>query len=163
VEAKRKASKPSTKLLALFKTYSADKKLNDGDTRGVRKTLDSYEATLKQFIELCGDLPIEKVSRETVREYRAYLAQLPAKGEGIRKLSAKQLIEKAEAEGLPKISAQTIRNKLRALSAVLSHGVRLGLLSENPVIAGGISRAAVKAAALSGADLSMHFGSCAKS
>ncbi|CAN7212505.1 DUF6538 domain-containing protein [Variovorax paradoxus] len=146
VEAKHKASKRHTKLLDLFKTYSADKKLNDGDTRGVRKTLDGYEATLKQFIELCGDLSIEKISRETVREYRTYLAQMPAKGDGIRKLSAKQLIEKAAAEGLPKVSAPTIRNKLRALSAVLSHGVRLGLLAENPVIAGGIGRAAAKAA-----------------
>lgn len=151
VEAKRKASKQQTKLLDLFKTYGADKKLNDGDTRGVRKTLDGYEATLKQFIELCGDLPIEKISRETVREYRAYLAQLPAKGDGIRKLSAKQLIAKAEAEGLPRVSAPTIRNKLRALSAVLSHGVRLGLLAENPVIAGGIGRAAAKAAGSRGA------------
>ena len=151
VEAKRKASKQQTKLLDLFKTYSADKKLNDGDTRGVRKTLDGYEATLKQFIELCGDLSIEKISRETVREYRAYLAQMPAKGDGIRKLSAKQLIEKAEAEGLPKVSAPTIRNKLRALSAVLSHGVRLGLLAENTVIAGGIGRAAAKAAGSRGA------------
>lgn len=151
VEAKRKASKRQTKLLDLFKTYGADKKLNDGDTRGVRKTLDGYEATLKQFIELCGDLPIDKISRETVREYRAYLAQLPAKGDGIRKLSAKQLIAKAEAEGLPRVSAPTIRNKLRALSAVLSHGVRLGLLAENPVIAGGIGRAAAKAAGSRGA------------
>jgi hypothetical protein len=61
MEAKRKASKQHTKLLGLFKTYSADKKLNDCDTRGVRKTLDGYEATLKQLIELCGDLPIEKI------------------------------------------------------------------------------------------------------
>lgn len=151
IEAKRKVSKQHTKLLGLFETYSADKKLNDGDTRGVRKTLDGYEATLKQFIELCGDLPIEKISRETVRAYRAYLAQMPAKGDGIRKLSAKQLIAKAEAEGLPKVSAPTIRNKLRALSAVLSHGVRLGLLAENPVIAGGIGRAAAKAAGSRGA------------
>lgn len=146
VEANRKASKEQTRLLDLFKTYSADKKLNDGDTRGVRKTLDGYEATLKQFIELCGDLPIDKITRETVREYRAHLAQMPAKGVGIRKLSAKQLIEKAEAEGLPRVSTPTIRNKLRALSAVLSHGVRLGQLAENPVIAGGIGRAAAKAA-----------------
>ncbi|WP_280814961.1 DUF6538 domain-containing protein [Variovorax sp. TBS-050B] len=97
IEAKRKVSKQHTKLLGLFETYSADKKLNDGDTRGVRKTLDGYEATLKQFIELCGDLPIEKISRETVRAYRAYLAQMPAKGDGIRKLSAKQLICKSRS------------------------------------------------------------------
>lgn len=145
-EAKRTGGKGATKLLALFETYRADKILNDGNGRAVVKTVDSYKATVVQFIELCGDVPIQQIDRLMIREYRGLLAQLPVKGEGIRKLSARQQIAKAEAEGLPRLTEPTIRNKLKALSSVLSHGVLLGQLTENPVIVGGAAKAASKAA-----------------
>jgi integrase len=134
------------RLLALFEKYAEDKRLNDGDNRSVRKTVDAYRNIVEQFIELCGDLPVEKINRETVRDYRALLVRLPSKGEGIRGLCAKALIAKADNEDLPRITAPTVRNKLRALSAVLSYSVRMGQLAENPVIAGGIGRAAAKTA-----------------
>ncbi|MBI2770216.1 MAG: site-specific integrase [Burkholderiales bacterium] len=133
-------------LRALFNEYAADKILTDGDTRGARKTVASYRAIVEQFIELCGDLPYSHINRETVRGYRAMLARLPTRGEGLRGLNAKEAIAKAEAEGLPLASAATIKNKLTALSAVLTYGVNLGNLPENPVIAGGVRKAATKAA-----------------
>jgi integrase len=134
------------RLLALFDKYAQDKQLNDGDTRSVRKTVAAYRNIAGQFVELCGDLPVDKITRETARDYRALLAQLPAKGEGIRGMSAKELIAKGDKEGLPRISLPTVRNKLRALSAVLSYGVRMGKLAENPIVASGVGKAAAKAA-----------------
>lgn len=139
-------SSEGVRLLALFEKYAEDKRLNDGDTRGVRKTVDAYRSIVEQFIELCGDLPVDKVTRETVQGYRALLVRLPSKGEGIRALGAQDLIAKADKEDLPRISAPTVRNKLRALSAVLSYAVRMGQLGENPVIAGGVGKAAARAA-----------------
>lgn len=133
-------------LLELFEMYQQDKVLNDGDTRGVRHTIKAYRAIMGRFIELFGDVPVKKIDRAMVRDYRAFLAQMPMRGEGIRGLSAKELIEKAKVEGLPLLAAPTVRNKLRALSAVLSHGLRLGLIDENPVLASGVGRAAAKAA-----------------
>ncbi len=130
----------------MFEEYARDKLLTDGNSRGVRKTIDSYRATVEQFIEICGDLPVPAIARETIRDYRVQLAQLPASGSGIRKLTTSQMIAKANAENLPRISEATIRNKLRAISAVLSYGLRLGVVLENPVIAGGIAKAAAKAA-----------------
>ncbi|MES2912378.1 MAG: DUF6538 domain-containing protein, partial [Pseudomonadota bacterium] len=146
VEKRGAKTTQSIKLLDLFDTYSQDKKLNDGDTRSVRKTLLSYRAIVEQFIDLFGDVSVRQIDREMIRQYRVDIAAMPAKGEGIRKLSARQLIEKAKAENLPLVTAATVRNKLRALSAVLSHGLRLGSLAENPVIAGGAGKAAAKAA-----------------
>jgi integrase len=134
------------RLLALFEKYAEDKQLNDGDTRTVRKTVAAYRNIVEQFTELCGDLPVDKITRETVRDYRPLLVQLPAKGEGIRGMSAKELIAKADKEDLPRISLPTVRNKLRALSAVLSYGVRMGKLAENPIVASGVGKAAAKAA-----------------
>jgi integrase len=134
------------KLRELFDAYAQDKTLNDGDNRATRRTLKAYRVVVEGFIELQGDLDLAEVGRETVAAYRAALAKLPAKGEGIRGLSASKLIAKAEAEGLPRLSEPTIRNKIRTMSAVLSQGVRLGWLRENPIIAGGVGRAAAKAA-----------------
>ncbi|CAN7226029.1 site-specific integrase [Variovorax sp. LjRoot175] len=145
VETKAPSSRPP-KLLELFESYAAEKVLNDGDTRAVRKTIGAYRATVEQFNGLFGEVAAREIGRDMVRDYRSALSQLPASGDGIRGLSAKQLIAKAESEGLPRVSPQTVRNKLRALSAVLSHGVRMGHLSENPVTASGIAKAAAKAA-----------------
>jgi integrase len=134
------------RLPALFDSYSNEKILNDGDTRATRKTIASFKSTVERFVELVGDLHINDIDRDAVGRFRASLARMPAKGEGTRGLSAPALIAKADAEDLTRLSEPTIRNQLRALSAVLSHAVRLDWLSENPVIAGGAGRAAAKAA-----------------
>lgn len=136
----------SPKLLELFDLYADKKRLDDGVTRSTQKTIDTYRVVAERYIELCGDVPVDQISRASVNDFRAKLAELPAKGEGIRGLSAPQLIAKAQAEKLPRISAATVRNNLRALSAVLSHGVSLGHLNENPVLTSGASKGAAKAA-----------------
>lgn len=146
VEQPKAAEAPKRTLGELFGAYKDEKLLNDGDTRSTRKSIKTFLATLERFTELMGDLDIRQINREAVNRFRGELARLPAKGEGTRNLTAPQLIAKAEAEGLPRLSEPTIRNHLRALSAVLSHGVRLQWLVENAVIAGGAGRMAAKAA-----------------
>jgi integrase len=143
--AQAKASKRYT-LRELFAAYAQDKTLTDGDTRSTRRTIAAYGAIIQGFIELQGDLAARDVTRSAIAEYRAALARLPAKGVGIRALTAPQLIEKADRDGLPRLAEPTIRNRLRAVSAVLSYGVRVGWLDENPVIASGAGKAAAKAA-----------------
>jgi integrase len=149
IEVERKAAaakKTFRRLRVLFASYSRDKVLNDRDVRGVKRTIKHYEAMVERFIELHGDLDITEITRDVVNAHRAALAQMPAKGEGIRKVSALKLIEKAKAEGLPLISEQTVSNGLRALSAMMSHGVLMGWLTENPVIMGGALKNAARAA-----------------
>lgn len=141
----RGTTKPALRLLALFEKYAEDKKLTDGETRGGRKSIAAYRASILQFIELCGDLQLHEISRDAVGQYRSLLVRLPSRGEGVRKLSANQMIEKADAEDLPRVSAPTVLNKLLALSAVLSFGVRMGLMTENPVIKSGTVKAAKSA------------------
>lgn len=131
---------------ALVDSYATAKRLNDGDTRATRRTISAYRAVIAGFIEFYGDMRADTVTRDTIAGYRGLLAQLPAKGEGTRGMSAPKLIEKADREGLPRIQAPTISNRLRALSAVLGHGVTLGWVTENPVSASGIGRLAAKAA-----------------
>lgn len=143
--AKAEKSK-SMKLGALFESYAAEKILNDGDNRATRRTVAAFRSTVERFIELVGDVDLPAIDRAAIARFRASIAKLPSRGDGIRGLSTPELIARAEAEGLPLISEATIRNQLRALSAVLSHGVRMQLLTENPVIAGGAGRASARAA-----------------
>lgn len=134
------------KLTELFESYASEKKLNDGDTRATKRTIVEYRAVVDRFVALRGDLTMGQLTRDVFMEYRGQLASLPRQGTGIRALSPQQLIAKAQAEGLPTLGEATIRNQLRALSAVLGHGVRLGKLSENPIVSSGLSKAAAKAA-----------------
>ncbi|MDD3937973.1 site-specific integrase [Rhodoferax sp.] len=134
-------------LLAVVEEYAQDRLLNDGNTRAVERSIKASRALVAEFIDLCGDLPVSKITRDVVRKYRADIATLPAKGDGIRKLSARQKIEKAKLEALPLIEAATIRNKVRGISAILSYALRMQLITENPIIAGGMGNAAAKAAA----------------
>jgi hypothetical protein len=120
-------------MVELFEGYARERTLNEGDNRATRKTLAAYRRIIQQFVELCDNPPISSIGRQTIQDFRAQLVKLPARGEGTRKLTAKELIEKAEAEGLPRVSAATVRNKLLAVSAVCTYGVRMGKLSENPV------------------------------
>jgi len=134
------------RLSELFVAYAEDKKLTDGDNRATKRTINDYGVVVDRFIELFDDLDVRAIDRELVAKYRSALARMPAKGEGIRGMTAPKLIEKAASEGLPLLTAPTIRNRLRAVSAVLSCGVRMGWIRENPIITSGAGRAAAQAA-----------------
>ncbi len=130
----------------LFQAYKAAKILDEGNNRSTVKTLDEFGSTVRRFVELQGDLPIADVTRAVVQDYRTCLARFPTKSKGALGLTAQQLIAKAEKEKLPTLAGATIRNKLRALSAVLGYGVRMAWLTENPVEASGIAKAASRTA-----------------
>ncbi len=134
------------KLRDLFSSYATQKNLDDGDTRSTRRTLEAYRSVVERFIEVVGADALDSVDRDAVARFRVALAQMPAKGKGIRGLTVPQLIARAHAENLPRLSELTIRNQLKGLSTVLSHGVRMQWLTENPVIASGVGRASVRAA-----------------
>jgi hypothetical protein len=153
IEAEKRAeaaAKPKVHTLRdLFDEYSKKKALDDGGkpNRSTVKTLAEFRARIDDFIELHGNLDVHEIRRDLIAEHRARIAKLPSKGKGIRGLMAPQLIEKADKEGLPRLPPPTIRNRLRALSAVFGWGVQLGWMHENPVIAGGAAKAAATAVA----------------
>jgi integrase len=141
VEAGKASKLKAKKLLDVFEEYAKGRLLTEGEkNRGVLSTITEYRALMLQFVQLCGDLPITDITRAVIRDYRALVAQLPVKGEGIRKLNAPQLIAKAKAEGLPCITPATISNKLRAVSSVMSYAVRMEYIKQNPIIEGGFLR-----------------------
>lgn len=138
-------------LLDAFEGYASERFLNDGEGREVVKSVAAYRASMVEFTELVGDVPLARIDRELVGQYRALLVRLPRSGAGIRSMLALEKIKVADQKELPLIGAATVRNKIRALSSVLSYAVRMQWMSENPVIEGGIGRAVTRAASRRGA------------
>lgn len=136
----RIGSKAKT-LTEVFEAYKNDRLLS-GDNRSTRASLADFEGTVRRFVQMFGDLPVTEVTRRTVQEYRAKLAAFPIKMPGASKLSANELIARAQSDGLPTLSPATIRNRLRVLGAVLGFAVRMAWISENPVDASGVAKAA---------------------
>lgn len=147
LERQRIRSKSKT-LTEVFEAYKGDRLLS-GDNRSTRASLADFEGTVRRFVQMFGDLPVTAVTRGTVQEYRAKLAAFPIKMPGASKLSANELIARAQSEGLPTLSPATIRNRLRVLGAVLGFAVRMGWIPENPVDASGVAKAAGVTAAKS--------------
>ena len=117
------------------------------EKRDVQKTVGEYQTTIQRFVELLGDLPVSKIKRKTIEEFCRRLRQMPTKGEGIRNFGAHEQIAQAKQLDLPLLSGATIKNKLRGLSSVLAYALRMEYISENPVVAYGITRWLRKASA----------------
>ena len=77
---------PSRSQRAPLAPYTEAKRLNDGDTRAIRRTTAAYGAVVDGFLELFGERRADEVTRGVVASDRAALAELPAKGEGTRGL-----------------------------------------------------------------------------
>ncbi|HCZ9260929.1 TPA: site-specific integrase [Vibrio alginolyticus] len=148
VEREKEAQKSSAPSLShVFQLWADDKCMNDGDNRSTQKTISDFGSTITRFIELFGDLPVNQINRAVCQDFRNLLGKFPAKGKGLRGLSAEQLMNKAEKENLPLVSLATIRKQLRAFSAILNFAVqRLNVMQEEPVSASGILRGIAKAA-----------------
>lgn len=117
----------------------------EGEGRDVLKRIAEYRATAQRFVELLGDLPVDRIERITIQEFQSLLQRMPSKGAGIRALTAKEQIAKADAENLPRISKVRVKNLLMALSAILSYAARMKLIPENPVTASGLTKQLAKA------------------
>lgn len=142
----RQRAEVKTKTITeVFEAYSQSRLL-DGDNRATRTSLAEAKSILTRFVEMFGDLPVTSITRSTALEYRAKLTASPLQMPGASKLTANELIARAQAEGLPTLSAATIRNRLRTVGAILGFAVRMGWIQENPIAESGVAKAAGAAA-----------------
>lgn len=94
-------------------------------------TLNQERGTLRRFIEVSGDLPIDEYERRHVAEFLEKLRQLPAnygKSPKDQHLSIAQLIERAERKDSPRLSDKTAKRHLSALSQFFLFAVDAGYL-----------------------------------
>ncbi|KTT37010.1 integrase [Pseudomonas oryzihabitans] len=142
----RQRAEVKTKTITeVFEAYRQSRLL-DGDNRATRTSLAEAKGTLARFVEMFDDLPVTSITRSTALEYRAKLTAFPLQMSGASKLTANELIARAQSEGLPTLSAATIRNRLRTVGAILGFAVRMGWIQENPIDESGVAKAAGAAA-----------------
>ncbi|MBU2051251.1 MAG: site-specific integrase [Gammaproteobacteria bacterium] len=144
-QAKKKEEESALPLSKVLAAWAEAKRLDDGESRSLTKTVTEFSTVVDRFADLHGDLPVSDITRTTCQEFRASLARMPTSGKGIRSLSASQAIARAEAEGLPLASAATVRKQLKVLSTLLNFASqRMGLIPEDPVSASGLLRSLAK-------------------
>ncbi|WP_339435759.1 site-specific integrase [Pseudomonas sp. EL_65y_Pfl1_R32] len=143
-----KAPEPASKALSVLTQEWIKRELKLGNnSRDVVKRTDEYAGTVKVFIELYGDVAIHTISKASIHTFSNDLLRMPTGGKGRRGMTAPQLIAKAEAEQLPTLSKLTAKNRLNALSSILSYALQAGLLTENSVTASGVTGDLTRAAA----------------
>lgn len=133
------SSTGTPKLSEVHQRWAESKRLGSPNDPKLGKTLAEYAAIVSRFIELHGDLPVDRITRAIVLDFRALLSKIPSSGSGLRGLTAPQQIAKAEAERLPTLSLGTVKKNLRAVSTVLGYAKKqLGAIQEDPIAATGV-------------------------
>lgn len=107
-----------------------------GEEERIKSTVTEFRTSIRRFIEVNGDIPVQAITKTHAREFRDAMLRLPSHVPSEwRSLTVPQIIEKAEhAGGMPRLSARTINDKmLGALNAVLNWAVNEGYCEYNPV------------------------------
>lgn len=83
-------------------------------------TLREFSHAVDRFIELHGDMPVQSIGRQHVRQFREALQDIPKRRAGALKgLALPKLVEwSREHPGAPKVSATTVNKLLGGVQAV---------------------------------------------
>jgi hypothetical protein len=95
---------------------------------------ESVQNTIRRWIELHGDLPIVKWTREYLATFDRELRKLPASGRAdVRTLPMREAIAKGEAEGLPPVVYKTRKRYSDHMKAMTKYALNdAGLLDADP-------------------------------
>jgi len=95
---------------------------------------ESVQNTVRRWVELHGDLPIEKWTRAHLHKFDETLRGLPSSGRrDVRSLSILEAVKKGRAEGLDPIGYKTRKRYSDHLKAMSKYAVaRAGLLQSDP-------------------------------
>lgn len=87
----------------------------------VEKTRDEREASVKAFIEVCGDHPVGVYAKADAKRFKDVLFNIPPnahKKMAFKSLGLVAIAEKAEAEGTQKPTAKNVALKMDAVSSL---------------------------------------------
>jgi integrase len=126
-----KLTEPDGSMLLLSHAFTLYKKEQVIENWGVR-TAAQNEATLRQLIEIIGDMPVVAVTKTVVRQYKQILLSYPAnryKG----KCKDKTLDQLVKEQCTP-IGLETVRNIMGRVSSFFNWLVNQGYAEENPFL-----------------------------
>ncbi|WP_457587223.1 DUF6538 domain-containing protein [Ensifer canadensis] len=85
------------------------------------KTENARLTQIKQFMEICGDKPLNRYTQHDIRHLKSILFALPPQSHSkkeFRDLSKLQIAERAKALGMPGLSAESVRQIMTAVNLV---------------------------------------------
>jgi integrase len=104
--------------------------------QGPQKTANEFLAQIRRFISLHGDLPIDRITKAHVREFKDAMLNWPANlSNAERRRPVPEVLKAYEGLEVPRLSPKTINEKcLAPLKAVLAHCENDGLIESNPAV-----------------------------
>lgn len=132
------------KLSGLFEKWAEEKRRTSSEGY-----LEDNRKSIGRFIELHGDMPVERVTKAHVRDFKDAMLKVPViirLAHKYRAYTAPQLLELGEQQPeLPRLSPKTVNDKhMSAIGAVLNWAAVNGYIENNP--AAGIKVSMNKAA-----------------
>lgn len=99
--------------------------------RWTGRTVMQQEHGLRLMVQIVGDMPIDRLTRDKMRHYRKTVTKLPP---NMKKQKACQgkTIDQILALGLPPMSEQTAKQSLERVSSFLKWAVREEYIAKNP-------------------------------
>jgi hypothetical protein len=96
-------------------------------------TLREFTYAIDRFIELHGDMPVEKIARKHVREFREALQELPVRRSGkLQRAKLPELVEWSKQHpGARRVSAATVNKLLGGVQAVVVWARDNGLIPDH--------------------------------
>ncbi|MBD1388557.1 site-specific integrase [Neiella sp. HB171785] len=121
-------------LSQVLASYLDAEKAKVGENLSRLKSLDSYEASFKRFVEIVGDIPVDGLTSHHVIQFRDTSLKLPkSKTQQIRSMPIERQITYAKTNELTLVSPSTVKNTLKHVSTIINFAVEADFISVNPV------------------------------
>lgn len=97
--------------------WRANRGLKPGD---VDKTYDEWKLAVARFVDVHGDLPLERITRPMIVEFRDYMRGMPTRpAKAIAALSVREQVAIAENDNLRTLAPASVKKHITAISSLL--------------------------------------------
>jgi len=105
----------------------------DGSAKRPLKTVNEFRRHIRRFVEVCGDLPVDAITKRHISAYRETIVRLPTHlDHKTRKLPVPKILERTKGQpDLKRLSPGAVQKAIRAVSAVLGYAVESGYVDHN--------------------------------
>lgn len=124
---------PPLRLSHVFKRYTESMALANRPEH-VRANHESQVCkVVERFIEMIGDIAIDKITPSHIQTFAVELAKVPVIGGRKAKSASIEQLKKLASPDTPTLSPATIRLTVARLSSLMSFAVEIGCTASNPV------------------------------
>lgn len=122
-------AKPNIPVSEFIKKY-VQTKIKDGNWR--LNGVETHENRLANLVDILGDVDINSITREDMREVRDTLRKLPPYRQRSKEYKGKSVEELLVLKPANVLSVKTVNMTLEAISSLFEWGIREGKLDANP-------------------------------